>query len=270
MFSGGAEHCMTKLAIMIDGGFFLKRLKYAYPDADKNDPRAIADLIFRHALRHTNQRTGTERGPNKKAVYTNYDLYRIFFYDCPPIEKKMHQPISKRSIDFGRSEQAVFRRTLHKELLKKRKVALRLGHLIDTATWKLKPETQSKLLKGELEWSGLSDDHFVLDVMQKGVDMRLGIDVASLAYKGSVEQIVLIIGDSDFVPAAKLARREGIDVVIDPLGHDLHDHLYEHTDGVRNLLPRGALNKETDENAPITPVRAARPRRPKTRDATPA
>jgi len=91
---------MTKLAIMIDGGFFLKRLKYAYPDADKNDPKAIADLIFRHALRHTNQRTGTERGPTKKGVYTDYDLYRIFFYDCPPIEKKMHQPITS---DFSKN-----------------------------------------------------------------------------------------------------------------------------------------------------------------------
>jgi len=97
--------------------------------------------------------------------------------------------------------------------------------------------------------------------MQKGVDMRLGIDVASLAYKGSVEQIVLIIGDSDFVPAAKLARREGIDVVIDPLGHDLHDHLYEHTDGVRNLLPKGGVNKGSEESTVRKPMseRSARP-----------
>lgn len=34
--------------------------------------------------------------------------------------------------------------------------------------------------------------------------MRIGIDIASLAYKKQVEQIILIAGDSDFVPAAKL------------------------------------------------------------------
>ena len=39
-----------------------------------------------------------------------------------------------------------------------------------------------------------------------------------MAYKHQVDQIVLISGDSDFVSAAKLARREGIDFVLDPLG----------------------------------------------------
>ena len=56
---------------------------------------------------------------------------------------------------------------------------------------------------------------------------------ATLTYKRLVEQIVMVIGDSDFVPAAKIARREGIDVVLDPLGLKLHANLHEHTDGVR-------------------------------------
>lgn len=43
----------------------------------------------------------------------------------------------------------------------------------------------------------------------------------------------MIVGDSDFVPAAKLARREGIDIILDPLGQKVHAHLHEHTDGVR-------------------------------------
>jgi uncharacterized LabA/DUF88 family protein len=32
-----------------------------------------------------------------------------------------------------------------------------------------------------------------------------------------VQQIVLISGDEDFVPALKLARREGIDFILDPM-----------------------------------------------------
>ena len=62
--------------------------------------------------------------------------------------------------------------------------------------------------------------------------MRIGLDISSLAYKKLVDQIVLISGDSDFVPAAKLARREGIDFVLDPLGADVKDSLYEHIDGL--------------------------------------
>jgi hypothetical protein len=54
------------------------------------------------------------------------ELSPIFFYDCPPLEKKMHNPISGKAIDYAKSEEAKFRKDLHAELLKKRKVALRL------------------------------------------------------------------------------------------------------------------------------------------------
>lgn len=55
-----------------------------------------------------------------------------------------------------------------------------------------------------------------------------------MAYKKQVEKIVLISGDSDFVPAAKLARREGIDFVLDPLGATIKPDLLEHIDGLRS------------------------------------
>lgn len=38
---------------------------------------------------------------------------------------------------------------------------------------------------------------------------ELEFDVASLTLKKQANTIVLVAGDSDFVPAAKLARREG-------------------------------------------------------------
>ena len=66
--------------------------------------------------------------------------------------------------------------------------------------------------------------------------MKLGIDIASLAYKKQVDQIVLIAGDSDFVPAAKLARREGLDVILDTMGMEISPEkaLMEHIDGRRS------------------------------------
>lgn len=220
----------NSVAVLIDGGFFLKRLKSQFPDVPPDDPKAVARLIHGHAIRHRVQQTGTENGA---PVFETYELYRIFFYDCPPIEKKMHWPISKKAIDFAKSDQATFRRALHNELRKKRKVALRMGHLLDTVSWRLQPSVLPDLLKGSLKFEDLNDDHFAIDTSQKGVDMRLGLDVAALAYKRLVNQIVMIIGDSDFVPAAKTARREGIDVILDPLGLKLHADLFEHTDGVR-------------------------------------
>ena len=55
-------------------------------------------------------------------------------------------------------------------------------------------------------------------IQQKGVDMRIGLDIASLALKRLVSTIVVVSGDSDLVPAMKLARREGLRVYLDTLG----------------------------------------------------
>ena len=78
----------------------------------------------------------------------------------------------------------------------------------------------------------LVESDFDFNAQQKGVDMKIGIDIASLAFKKQVEQIILISGDSDFVPAAKMARREGIDFILDPMGAAIKDDLFEHIDGL--------------------------------------
>ena len=78
----------------------------------------------------------------------------------------------------------------------------------------------------------------MLEVDQKGVDMKIGLDIASLAYKKQVDQIVLVSGDSDFVAAAKLARREGIDFILDPLFNPIKPDLFEHIDGLRTCDSR--------------------------------
>lgn len=78
--------------------------------------------------------------------------------------------------------------------------------------------------------------------------MKIGIDIASLAYKKQIDQIILISGDSDFVPAAKLARREGIDFILDPLWASIKPNLHEHIDGLRsNRKKLPAVSSQTEE-----------------------
>jgi uncharacterized LabA/DUF88 family protein len=81
---------------------------------------------------------------------------------------------------------------LHHELVCLRKVALRLGELHDGRQWLLRPDTTARLLKREITVDELSDGDVFYDTVQKGVDMKFGIDIASLAYKRLVERVVLI------------------------------------------------------------------------------
>ena len=69
--------------------------------------------------------------------------------------------------------------------------------------------------------------------------MRLGIDVATLALKEQVERIIVISGDTDMVPALKLARREGVQVILTILQGwvNLSRDLIEDADLVRTIQP---------------------------------
>ncbi|MCC6391791.1 MAG: NYN domain-containing protein [Bryobacterales bacterium] len=224
-------------AILVDGGYFLKRYRALIRDANSRDPRQVAKNLFAWALLHLEDKDAGKR-----------ELYRIFYYDCPPILKKAHNPVTKRSIDFSKTPEAQFRLGLHRELVKLRKVALRLGRLADSSSWAIRPERLKQLLSGKITVSSLLEGDVFYEVRRKGVDMRIGLDIAALAFKRQVDQIILIAGDSDFVPAAKLARREGIDFILDPMWGSLPADLHEHVDGLRSTCPRPAQRPEFDMN----------------------
>lgn len=182
------------VAVLIDGGFFLKRYYRLYNGADGHDADTIAQNICKAAIRH---------------ISRGYELYRIFYYDCFPLNKKVHLPISGNYIDFSKTDIYRLRLEIFEELKKKRKVALRLGNVKAAGTWQLYPSKVKALLKQEISINDITDNDLFYEMRQKGIDMKIGIDIASLSLKKQVNQIVLISGDEDFVPASKLARREG-------------------------------------------------------------
>jgi len=215
-------------AIFVDAGFYLKRFTIVYPRKNAKDAATVARTLHEIALDHLTQRGDVERK----------DLYRIFVYDCPPLTKKVQWPISHKPFDFEQSDTATFRLQFHEELKKLRKVALRLGRLQDGKSWRIKRYVMKDLLNGKRTFDKLTDKDFTYDVSQKGTDMKIGIDIASVSYKKQADQIVLISGDADFVPASKLARREGVDFILDPMWSQISDDLLEHIDGLNSMCPR--------------------------------
>ena len=214
-----------KTAVLVDGAFYLKRHK-AYFKKPLNDAQKVAKDLLNHCLKHIDKKNG-ER------------LYRIFFYDCPPVTKKMHHPLTNEAVDLGKSQTAIFRCNLHNQLKQTRNVALRLGYLDDAnGRWKIRDtEKEKQLLTGKLSRDDLEVSDIIYYAVQKGVDMKIGLDIASLAHERIVEKIVLISGDSDFVPAAKFARRRGIELILDPMYKPIKIDLMEHIDGLNTTLP---------------------------------
>jgi uncharacterized LabA/DUF88 family protein len=169
---------MLRCVVLIDGGHLrvlARRAKYTY------DP----DYIEKVALACVEQ--GEER------------LVRILYYDCAPYNGKVKLPISGLEFEFKGSDHWL--RTLAAKDL----FAVRRGVL------KFRGYKPKKIPLSE---HALTDDDFKPDFEQKGVDMRIGLDIASHAAMQSVDRIILITGDTDCLPAMKHARISGLQVVL--------------------------------------------------------
>lgn len=215
---------MIHTAILVDGAFYRKRAYSLFGDKSPADrAKELSDYCRRHI----------------KDESAGASLYRVFYYDCPPIAKMIYHPLLKRAVNLRDTDDYTWGNDFLKELKHQRKFALRLGRLAEEqACFCIRPDIQRKLLAGTITLDQLTESDFYLSISQKGVDMRIGVDISSLAFKKQVDQIILISGDSDFVPAAKQARREGIDFILDPMRSPIKEDLFEHIDGMRTKAPK--------------------------------
>lgn len=214
---------LMKVAILVDGGFYRKRSAKIF---GHKSPTDRAQELYSYCNRHLKEKHFNQEIHN--------DLYRLFYYDCPPIDKQVFHPGLQKTIDFSKSDTKQWTLDFFTAISQKRKVALRLGELNENSVnYNLKQDVTKKLMNGKLNIDDIEETDFTLNLQQKGVDMRIGLGIVSLSFKKQVDKIVLVAGDSDFVPAAKMARREGVDFVLDSLGREIRDSLSLHIDGRR-------------------------------------
>lgn len=229
---------MTRAAILIDGGYFLKRFPTFYGQDAARDPERVNNTIGRLVSRHLAELNKTACVKNHKSL-----LYRCFYYDAHPYMDRGHLPVSRQAINYKTSPEARFRLALFDLLRRRSGFAVRLGEVHRERGWILKEQAQKELLRGTRGVDDLTDQDFSPGLRQKAVDMRVGLDIASITLKKQADTIVLVAGDRDFVPAAKLARREGVKIILDPLWLGVDAGLFEHIDALRSGLPRPQREK---------------------------
>ncbi len=155
-------------------------------------------------------------------------LMRIFFYDAPPLQKVVINPLDGSRFDLGASRRAREATALHEALELLPDFAVRRGKLLFHG-WKL-GDRATKNLQAKPR-PPVSRD-FCPDIKQKGVDLRIGLDIAWISLKRLVDILVVVAGDADLVPAFKLARKEGVRVYLDHLGHPVCRDLKVHVDRI--------------------------------------
>lgn len=201
---------MKKVAVIIDGGFVKKQFKKQFKRNDVPTPAQVVAL-------------------GKNVVSKEEELFRIYYYDCLPFEKDLKKPVSKgifKNEALIGSGKRYITEIAHSDMVAYRSGELKFGG------WFFKSENLDEILKSGRK---VTDDDFTPSFRQKRVDIKIGLDIAWLSIRKIVDRIVLIGGDSDFVPAMKLARIEGVQIVLVHLRNPINADMREHADEVRNF-----------------------------------
>ncbi|MDA7999858.1 MAG: NYN domain-containing protein [Alphaproteobacteria bacterium] len=196
-------------AILIDGGFLSKRF-VAIKRGSGGPVSGISSGDVKNFIDHLCA------WPDFK----DSRLLRAYYYDAYPSEKTLRLPVSGDPDDLSKRPAAVRGRKFLGEIQAMDNVAFREGTLMGRG-WILRKDAVDRLVQQSSAGVAgplLGDKDFMPNLQQKGVDMRVGLDIARLSMGRMVDSIIVVAADSDFVPALKFARREGVRVYLNHLG----------------------------------------------------
>jgi len=200
-----------KAVIMLDGGYVKKYLEDRlgkFPE-----PGDILSICAKDIMEHDRLKEA--------------ELLRIYYYDAPPFEGTSKNPLSGEAIDFGAAPNMGQNKSLMSALEFEPDVAIRRGKLKHNG-WKLGKRALQNLAKKKD--GKVCPKDLVPNFTQKGVDLRIGLDIAWISIKRIADILVLVSGDSDFVPAIKFARREGMRVYLLGPAKGISMELRQHAD----------------------------------------
>ncbi len=200
---------MPSFALLLDGAFVIKKLQGRF----RHFPSANEIETFCNTL-CTNP------------ALDGLDLLRIHFFHARPAFAVVTNPIDQTRLKLAQTQTSSNHNKLIAQLEMKPHFALRLG---ETAVydWKVGKAAMTQLISQQRQ---LAASDLVPNISQKGVDLRIGLDIARLSLRQLVSTIVVVTGDSDLIPAFKFARREGIRLYLESMGHGVKRELKVHAD----------------------------------------
>lgn len=134
------------------------------------------------------------------------DILRVYYYDCLPYQSNPPTP----------AEQTLYssKRAFHYNLN-------RLDNF--------------EVKEGKLAHRGNNQNGDPI-FEQKMVDIMLAVDLVNLSLKRAISHAAIITGDSDFIPAIRVAKGEGISIqLIHGPAKSFHDKLWDEVDERRKI-----------------------------------
>jgi uncharacterized LabA/DUF88 family protein len=146
-------------------------------------------------------------------------LYRIFFYTASPYKANIAEHFMELE-NYLRKEERISEdelKNIKKGIVEKiEKGKRKLNSFLE----RIAGEEYIALRLGKVVFDGWDFSKRKPKFRQKKVDMLLGLDIAHLSYKYLVKRILVFSYDTDIQPALKIARMEGLQVILPIIKED--------------------------------------------------
>ncbi|MFW2235957.1 NYN domain-containing protein [Aliarcobacter butzleri] len=153
------------------------------------------------------------------------EFYRIFFYTAKPITDNEIRAMLKKTSDIAAFD--AYLKTRNPD---------HIYNISKTFLDSMIKEDFIALRKGKMQVRGIKTGG-VPDIVQKQVDMLIGLDISEVSYNKHADKIIIFSKDTDMIPALKTARINGMTVTIASLKESNHisSELVSHADLVKEI-----------------------------------
>lgn len=157
-------------AVLLDGGFVVKKFQQSqkrFPTAD--DVEQLCNTI------------------GAREEFARYELLRNYFYHASPATGILVNPLDNSRTDLSATKVHSQHESLIDRLEMKPNFAVRLGETV-THEWRLGASAMRSLTQATRP---VQPNDLVPNISQKGVDLRIGLDIARLALRSLQRELRL-------------------------------------------------------------------------------
>ncbi|WP_419951003.1 hypothetical protein [Candidatus Palauibacter sp.] len=216
---------MSRFAILVDGDYMKKQLESTLKRFPTVQDFRAERRIFYYTADVSSMLTPTfTLSPGRSSVH------RIFYYTADPYDGTQSNPL-RGAINFATSRTHQQNTALIEQLEREDDVAVRRGVVVPRSGLAVDKPFHKSTDQTTRTNAALAPPPISVPISSRKAS-TIGLDIATLALKRLVTDIVVVTGDLDMVPAFKLARTEGLRVYVDMMGAGGRRKLRVHSDRV--------------------------------------
>ena len=185
---------MKKVAFFVDWDN-LRKIIQRIKNISKNSDNPIINLNFNNTS-HLSKLFS-------KYLENDEEYYRIFFYTAKPLKDENIMSQLRKKSD----------KNNYQAYLDQQTETNKIYNLATSFLEDIVKEDFIALRTGKMQVRGITSGGKP-DIVQKQVDMLIGLDISEVSYKKHADKIVVFSKDTDMIPALKTARINGLTVSI--------------------------------------------------------